>query len=43
MYPKSIKCFKKEVTEIKKGDECTITLDLPEGFELEKGDEIISY
>jgi translation initiation factor IF-2 len=32
LFAKSIKSFKKEMTEVKKGDECTITLDTPPGF-----------
>lgn len=38
LFAKSIKSFKKEMAEVKKGDQCTITLDLPAGFEIQKGD-----
>lgn len=31
-YAKSIKVFKKEMTEVKKGDECTITIDFGADF-----------
>lgn len=43
LFPKSIKVFKKEAGEIKVGDECTITLDFPAGFTIEKGDEIVAF
>jgi translation initiation factor IF-2 len=33
LFARSIKSFKKEMAEVKKGDECTITLDTPAGFE----------
>jgi translation initiation factor IF-2 len=36
IFAKSIKSFKKEMAEIKKGDECTITLDTD--FEFQVGD-----
>lgn len=43
MFIKSIKSFKKEMAEVKKGEECTITLDNPKEFVIEKGDEIVAY
>lgn len=41
-FAKNIKVFKKEMTEVKKGEECTITVSFG-GFQLEKGDEIVAY
>jgi len=32
LVAKSIKVFKKETTEVKKGDECTITLEVSNQF-----------
>lgn len=43
LFAKSIKVFKKEVGEIKKGDECTVTLDVKADFQYEKGDELVAY
>ena len=31
------------MVEVKKGDECTITIEFDEGFILQKGDEIVAY
>ena len=29
--------------EVKKGDECTITMDVDDGFIIEKGDYVVAY
>ena len=42
-FPKAIKVFKKEMGEVKKGDECTITMDVDDGFIIEKGDYVVAY
>lgn len=42
-FAKSIKVFKKEMSDVKKGDECTITMDVESGFTFERGDEIVAY
>lgn len=31
------------MTEVKKGDECTLTVDFGGDFIFEKGDEIVAY
>ena len=36
-FAKSIKIFKKEANEVKKGDECTITVSFGD-FQFQKGD-----
>lgn len=43
VFARNIKVFKKEMSQVKKGDECTITMDLSPDFKLEKGDEIVAY
>ena len=38
IFIKFIKIFKKEVTEVKRGEECTITLEVPANFDFSHGD-----
>ena len=37
-----IKVFKKDMFDVKKGDECTITLE-EHDIDIRKGDEIVAY
>ena len=43
LFVKTIKSFKKEVQEVKKGDECTIVLDVPPDFDFARGDELVAF
>ena len=43
VFAKNIKVFKKETSEVKKGDECTMTLDFGPDFSFQKGDELVAY